>query len=374
MLKDDFCAIGIGQGGGKMANCFYQNKYRSFFINTSFDDLSQLNIDNFNFLYQPPGSKGCAKQRKKAQQYAKDYYEVMIKKLLDAHTTCKVYIVHYTLGGGTGGGLSNMFNALLRMELQKRKRHDSIIIAVVAKPKKHESYQIQKNAEECLDELINMNKKGIVNQYYVINNDSRNDITTKTNDKGEEITQLDVINEEHFLLFDRWIEGENANNKNNTDESERMDLFRLSGQAMMFEFDGNDESKFKERMQKAYDNSIYCKPIKNPQGVGLALNESISEEVAFPIIEDIVGVFPQNHTTPTKVSNMIMISGLKENKSIKNEIAKIANEKAEKINKSENEDEEEIKIVNVNSKTAMKNDSNETDDIMDVKDIWSMFK
>lgn len=361
MLKDDFCAVGIGQGGSKLAYGFYKNKYRGFFINTSYDDLSQLKIDNHDFIYQPPASKGCAKQRKVAQQYAKDYYEVMIKKLLDAHTTCKVYIVHYTLGGGTGGGLSNIFVALLRKKLMELGRKDIIIIAVVAKPKHYESWQLQNNSQESLDELYAMADKGIINQYYIINNDSRE--------------SLDEINEEHVILFDRWIEGETANNQSNTDESERMDLFKYKGHAMMFEFDGNSDDKFEKNLKKAYDNSIYCKPLKNPKAMGLALNIGIKEEKAIPIIENIIGVFPNDHVTPTQVSNMIMIAGLNENKSIKNSIIKIANAKAEKINQEESVEEEVVNISNIKTKTDIKETDIDKDmETMSIKDIWSMFK
>ena len=60
----------------------------------------------------------------------------------------------------------------------------------------------------------------MVDQYYIINNDSREN--------------LDEINQEHCILFDRWIEGEGSNNSSNVDESERMDLFNYKGQAMIF--------------------------------------------------------------------------------------------------------------------------------------------
>lgn len=357
MLKDDFCTIGIGQGGGKMTNCFYKNGYRSFFINTSFDDLSQLNIDNLDFVYQPPGSKGCAKQRPTAQQYAHDYYEVMIKKLLDAHTTCKVYIVHFTLGGGTGGGLSNMFMALLRKKLKDINKKNVILIAVVAKPKKYEPWLVQNNAKESMEEVYAMYDKGIIDQYYTIDNDSR--------------SSLEDINEEHFLLFDRWIEGEEANNKNNADESERMDLFK-KGHAMMFEFDGSDENKFKINLQKAYEGSIYCKPLRNPNGIGIALNTGISEEIAMPIVEEIVGVFPKSHTTPTQVSNMIMLASYDKNPAIKNNIVKIINEKVGKINEAKNDEEETVEVNKINPNKISKEDSSEDD--MDMKDIWDWFK
>lgn len=223
-----------------------------------------------------------------------------------------------------------MFMALLRKEISKRKMKDVILIAVVAKPKKYESWQIQNNAQESLEELINMDKHNIINQYYIINNDSK-----KT---------FKEINEEHYLLFDRWIEGEKANNENNADESERMDLFKQKGQAMMFEFSCEDDNSFKSSLQKAYDNSIYCHPLKNPDGIGIALNQKISEEVAFLNTEDIIGAFPKIHNTPTDSSNMIMLIKSKENKAIKNEIIEIANEKAEKINNESTEDIENVDL------------------------------
>ena len=207
-----------------------------------------------------------------------------------------------------------------------------------------------------------MSEKGIINQYYVINNDSRDN--------------LEDINEEHFLLFDRWIEGEQANNQSNADESERMDLFKYKGQAMMFEFDGNDENKFKDNMKKAYENSIYCQPIKNPTAMGLALNNGIKEEIAIPIIEDVVGAFPNDHVTPTQVSNMVMIAGLEKNERIKNDIVKIANEKAKKINQKDETKEEEVSMSDINTKTTTSKNTNIDDDMdtMSIKDIWDMFK
>ena len=107
MLKDNFCIVGIGQGGGKMAKEFCDNKYRSFFINTSYDDLSQLKVTD-DYSYHIPSAKGCAKSRDIAINYAKNYYEQMCGKLLDTHPTANIFVIHYTLGGGTGGGTSKV--------------------------------------------------------------------------------------------------------------------------------------------------------------------------------------------------------------------------------------------------------------------------
>lgn len=362
MLKDNFCIVGIGQGGGKMAHEFYVNKYRSFFINTSNDDLSQLNIGNSDFIYQPPASKGCAKKREIARGYAKNYYDVMTEKLLDAHPSCGVFIVHYTLGGGTGGGLSNLFMMALRKKLNEMNKKQAIIIAVVARPRKYESYQMQKNATESLDELDKLLELGVVNQFYPINNDSR-----KT---------LKEINEEHYLLFDRWIEGETSNNQSNADESERQDLLSIKGQAMMFSFQCDSKNQFKKEFENAYNSSIYCFSRKNPKAIGLALNENIDEDVALSDIENSVGIFPSYHITPTSVSNMVFLVG-NPSKEVKNSVVKIANAQAEKMKMEDDEEEVAISLEtfsNYSSKSETEKDNSIDQEIanMNVEDLFNL--
>ena len=143
MLKDLFCAIGLGQGGCKMAKEFYNNKYRSFFINTSYQDLEALQVEN-DLIYHIPASHGCAKNRKRAINYAKNYYETMIGKLLDTHPTARIFLVHFTLGGGTGGGIANIFMALLNQILISKNIDDFMIIPICAKPKKYEVIKCKK--------------------------------------------------------------------------------------------------------------------------------------------------------------------------------------------------------------------------------------
>lgn len=364
MFKDEFVMVGIGQGGGKLAKGFYDEKYRSFFINTSYDDLKALNVSE-EFIYHVPAAKGCAKKREVAMEYAKNYYDQIVGKLLDTHPTGKVFIAHYTLGGGTGGGLSNFILAVLRNKLNESGKEDAVIIAVVAKPRNYEPWQVQTNALASLKELYNMVKVGVVNQYFIINNNARN--------------ALEDINEEHVMLLDRWIEGEGANNKSNADESERYDIMAgYHGGAVIFEFDSNDECTFKNSLEEAYNNSIYCIPSKNPQAIGIALNDCVPEDLAVEKIQEVVGYYPNSHITPTKVSNMIMLSGLIKNKNdkIENEITKIANEKGALINQGlaeENDTDENITLEEVSIISESKKDNNKKK-INSINDILSLFE
>ena len=357
MLKDDFCVVGIGQGGCKLAKEFHDNKYRSFFINTSYDDLSQLKVED-DLSYHIPSSKGCAKNREVALAYGRNYYGEMTGKLMDTHPTAKIFLVHYTLGGGTGGGLSNLFMATLKTKLKEMgKENSATIIAVVAKPRNFESYQLQANAKKSLEELHVLVQSDVVDQYYIIDNDSRDN--------------LDDINMEHYMLFDRWIEGEGANNNSNADESERLDLFKSKGQSMMFTFDAIDSEGFKEGCKTAYDNSIYCHTTKKPKAVGYALYEEIKESEAIETLEQVVGYFPSTHMTPTKVSNIVMVAGCEKNKSIKNSIAELANKKAQLINNETEDEVEEIKLESINTNSNKKTEKKES--MASIDDILNFF-
>lgn len=359
MLKDDFVIVGIGQGGGKMVKPFYDQKYRSFFINTSYEDLKSLGVDD-KYIYHIPAAKGCAKKRDVALNYAKNYYEQMVGKLIDTHPTAKIYIVHYTLGGGTGGGLSNFVLATMRAKLGAMGKRDIKIIAVAAKPRKYETYQIQSNAKASLTELYAMVDKGIVDQYLLINNDSRE--------------SLEEINEGHMMLFDRWIQGEAINNTNNADESERMDIFNYSGSVVLFDFACNNVEYFGEEMLEAYDTMFYCKPLKQPATVGMAINESVSESKALPLVEEVVGYFPNSHFTPTETSNLLMLAGMNENKAIMNELNKLINEKLEKINTEIEDTVEEVEVQEYKRDKKVNKPKEEDDDkVFTMDDVMKLF-
>lgn len=87
---------------------------------------------------------------------------------------------------------------------------------------------------------------------------------------------------------------------------------------------------------------------------------------------DVVGFFPNTHMTPTKVSNMVMVAGVieeKENVSIQNSIAELANKKASLINSEIEGDVEEVKIESININSDKKKEKKESmasiDDILD---------
>ena len=78
--------------------------------------------------------------------------------------------------------------------------------------------------------------------------------------------------------------------------------------------------------------------------------------------------------TPTKVSNMILVSGCDKNISIKNSIIKIANKQAELINSDIEEDTvEEIKVASINTSSGTSKSKTEEKGFASMDDIFKLF-
>ena len=149
-----------------------------------------------------------------------------------------------------------------------------------------------------------------------------------------------------------------------------MDLFSYKGNAIMFEFSGSDIEEFNENLQMSYNDSIYCKASKKPLAIGLALNENIDEEKALESIKNTIGYFSNTHITPTKVSNMIIVSGITDNNSIANEIINIANREAELINGEQEEQEDLVEIEDIKIKEKPKKESKKMNSLKDIMDFF----
>lgn len=65
MLKDKVVFVGVGQAGGNIAKEFDSLGYKTFFINTSVEDLKVINVPDEQ-KYHIPYTSGCAKDRDKA--------------------------------------------------------------------------------------------------------------------------------------------------------------------------------------------------------------------------------------------------------------------------------------------------------------------
>jgi len=101
--------IGVGQGGGRIAESFYKLGYRRVCcINTNSQDLSGIDIPLENKLVMDVGHGGAGKDPSKgeaaAKQYHEDIYDIMRRSFGRDFDRILVCIGS---GGGTGSGACN---------------------------------------------------------------------------------------------------------------------------------------------------------------------------------------------------------------------------------------------------------------------------
>lgn len=327
MLKQEILFTGIGQGGNNITKEFCELDYNTFFINTSYDDLKELDIPN-GAVYHIPNARGCAKNREKAQNYAKNYYEPMIKEMFSHYPTAKIVFFVYTLGGGTGGGLTNML-----IEIAHSLYPDKTFNVIAVYPYEYESPKIQLNASESLTELYNLQKDGIVTQYYLLNNN-----------KSENFKN---INESIALNFDRILDNADDTSLNgNMDEEEREDLITTPGNAVILGFDSDN---FEDGLSESLGNNIFCDWNTDCETVGLILNKKFNKKACFDEVENVFGVFMTDHTTFTDKSSLVMGTGMSFNKKL---IRTLKLSAKDRIEQREELDDEVDLNVDINIKTA----------------------
>lgn len=355
MLKQEILFTGIGQCGNNVTKEFCELDYNTFFINTSYDDLKELDIPN-GAVYHIPNARGCAKNREKAQNFARNYYEPMIKEMFSHYPTAKIVFFVYSLGGGTGGGLTNML-----IEIAHSLYPDKIFNVIAVYPYEYESPKIQLNAAESLTELYNLQKEGIVTQYYILNNNSSDNFK--------------VINESIALNFDRILDNvDDTSLDGNMDEEEREDLITTPGNAVILGFDNDN---FSEGLNESLDKSIFCDWNNDCETVGLILNKRFSKKECFDEIETVFGVFMTDHTTFTDKSSLVMGTGMSFNKKLIRALKLAAKNRIEQREELDDEVDLDVNIdaVKVNKpikKTPTKKSTSDKEkDLLAVLDKWT---
>ena len=346
MLKDRILFVGIGQCGNNLVKQMEDLDYNVFYINTSYDDLKPLDTDGSK-VYHIPNAKGCAKDRDKALNYAVGYWNDMANAIDSKFPTFDIVYFVYSLGGGTGGGISNI---LLDVISSKNPNKFYNVISVL--PKDKESILVHSNARESLKQLVELEDK-IYSIHLLDNNKSNED-------------DFSDINEEFAMLFDRFISFNETSVKGNIDEEELEKLATDSGISIIIEFDHED---FKQGLAEAINNSIYADWNTNCNYLGVILKDNNSKDKCLDIIEDNFGIPLADFTTFSNDSNLIIATGIEFNDSLTRKLGKLAKRKlqrkqeleAERLDDEEIEDDfdEEINIKEIiQPKTNKKKDKN----------------
>jgi putative cell division GTPase ftsZ, diverged len=147
--------IGIGNGGSQVAKLAKEKlNVTALAINSSEDDLKTV-YENINTLQIGNGA-GTGKNRQLSKEFFKSSYDKVInsKDVEELIKGLDVIYVVTTTGGGTGGGTSPLFTALM-IDKFKKANVDTKIVLMTIMPTIKEGNSAQDNTQLFYRELFN---------------------------------------------------------------------------------------------------------------------------------------------------------------------------------------------------------------------------
>lgn len=290
MLLDYCTFIGVGQAGGNVVRELDLNDIKTFFVNTSLEDLDSLNHENSERLFHISGTQGMAKSRELAKQIigSNENDDIIAETIYKRYANSKIYFFVFSTAGGTGGGMTNSI-----MKAMKEMYPDKIINAVPILNHDNEDMIMQQNSIQCVKELKELYDEGIVTNIQFIDN-SKKDLNKK-----EQINKIFANLMTYLLNF------ENSTKAGNLDAQELEDIFSTRGILTMHELENKDLAQEIANIEKS---SIYNRIFKNPTTQGIIFGSNTQNTPIKEMIRDSFGVAPIVHETICEEEETIIIS------------------------------------------------------------------
>lgn len=165
--------IGAGQGGGRIAQAFYDMGYRRVCVcNTTSQDMESLSIPNRLVIGNDRG--GAGKDPEEGKLAAKESYEDIMDLMMHSFGE-SVEHVYLCVGGGGGSGTGS-WPVILDAAREYAKstnvekpfgKHLGIIMSL---PKRSEGSRVQKNAHVAITEALNKLNRGLISSLIIVDN------------------------------------------------------------------------------------------------------------------------------------------------------------------------------------------------------------
>jgi len=300
-MKNQVGFLAIGQCGANITTLMEEKGYKCMYINTSQEDLSTLK--NANYIYHIPNSEGSHKNRSVAKKLIAANVEEIINEITKT-LSAKYIFVSFSLGGGTGSGISPYL-------CQSLIARGKIVMPIVVLPSEKESLRALNNACQCVSELDMIENLGSV--FFLDNNKHDNKLQ---------------INKQFTETLDAFLTTENSSVLGNIDKAEIKTLLQSSGSSILIKL-SKEKSTNTDLINKLYDN-IYA-PIEKDKivtyiGISKAKEcitlDKLVNEIGMPL-DDFQG-YGSNYT-------VCMISGLTYPISRLNQIKAIVESDSKKI-------------------------------------------
>lgn len=155
--------VGVGQGGGKIAECFYNRGYNAVIVNTALQDMKYVNIPERQKLFLDYSIGGAGKDLDAGREAVEQYSEQIVKHVSDHTQECDVLLLVCTGAGGTGSGsaetMCNLLNTL-----------EKPVICLYVLPMSSEDVQAQHNAVQTLSRLAKLASTDVISALTIVDN------------------------------------------------------------------------------------------------------------------------------------------------------------------------------------------------------------
>ena len=268
-MKNLIGFVGVGQCGGNITYLFQSTNYKTFYVNTSKEDLNTLQTDNFYHIAEAQGSNH---NRMKALDYVKIHYKNILDAIQSKFVTQKIIYLVFSTGGGTGSGISPLLLDMLATHCE-----DKVFGAVCILPDLNESISIQVNAYNCMTQLSNIKKLASV---FVLDNSKYN---------------KDVVNQNFYNAFESVISlPKHVSTKGNIDVSEIKEMLSVRGISVVATSKNNDYTS----IIKSLDQSCFAyQKDKKVVYATLSQKDDIDTKCLFDVIGTPYDVFMNYNDT-----------------------------------------------------------------------------
>lgn len=276
MNSERLLFVGVGQCGNNIVSELESKGYKTFAINTSDLDLKTVDVSN---KYAIPGASGCARDRKKAIGYLKSNYNKIVKEIENKFDDQDIVYIVFSLGGGTGSGISPILLDILSRKYPNKKFG---AIAVVAS--ESESIQTKANTIEAYTELVKINN---LRSIFLLDNNSKKN-------------KLD-INTEFVNYFDTILKLDKPNKNGVIDESEIEKLITCKGTSVIVKLACKENS-----LDIGESNTIFLDYEKGCKYMGVSLSSDLDTSV----LENEFGTPSDVFKGYNNTDNIVIISGM----------------------------------------------------------------
>jgi len=165
----DFCFVGSGQGGGRIAESFWKMGYRRVLaVNTAEQDLATVRIPN-KYAF---ASTGAGKDPRVAENFFTDKHEDVLDRMRRAFGP-QFDRIFVTVGaaGGTGAGTCIPLVHVAKELMESLKLENKGVGVIVALPKNSEGKRANANAFRVMRDLLELVDQGVVSPLIILDNE-----------------------------------------------------------------------------------------------------------------------------------------------------------------------------------------------------------